>query len=64
LLSEHNYSVDLVREILLNVPRQSALEARMAAAAAEPCVGAPFGAAPDPGDTWSKAVANANKKLH
>jgi hypothetical protein len=64
LLSEHNFSVDLVRAVLLNIPRQSALEARMAEAAREPTVGGPAGAPRDPGRGWAAAVAKANEKLH
>jgi hypothetical protein len=62
LIIEHNHNYELISSILLNIPRQSALEARMAAASAEPTVGAPFGAAPDPSAGWRRAVDAANRK--
>jgi len=62
LIIEHDHNYELVSSILLNIPRQSALEARMAQAANEPTVGQPFGAAPDPNAGWKRAVDATNKK--
>jgi hypothetical protein len=64
LIVEHNHNYELVSSILLNIPRQSALEARMAAASAEPTVSGPAGVPRDPGQSWAAAVAKANEKLH